>query len=324
MIRSLSAAMAVVFATAAALAGEKEYVPARIELHSFASVWITDQQFLSGNANGKPITVGAALKIPPGTGKLPVVMLVHGSGGIGGNIPMWEQDLGALGFATFTIDSMTARGLQGVGNNQMLIGRTNMILDIYRGLEVLAQNARIDPRRVAIMGFSRGGQATLYSSLTRFQKMWNRSGITPAAYIPFYPDCSTTYKDDTEMGAAPIRIFHGTPDNYNPVSTCKAFIERLKGACRDIELIEYPSAPHGYDNPLGATPAVVAKENQSVRDCKIREGDDGALINIATEKQFAYSDACVALDPLVGGDANAREASRNAVAAFLRGTLKVN
>ena len=40
------------------------------------------------------------------------------------------------------------------------------------------------------MGFSRGGQATLYASLRRFQKMWDKSGIEFAAYIPFYPDCA--------------------------------------------------------------------------------------------------------------------------------------
>lgn len=306
------------------LAAEKEYVPARIELHAFQSIWISDQQFLTGDDKGKVVTLAGALRIPPVSGKLPAVVLVHGSGGISGNIPMWEQDLGALGIATFTIDSMTGRGLKGVGTNQVLLGRANMIVDIYRALEVLAKNERVDPERIAIMGFSRGGQATLYSSLTRFQKMWNKSGITPAAYIPFYPDCSTAYKDDTEVANKPIRIFHGTPDTYNPIATCKTFAERLRAASRDIQIKEFPNAPHGYDNPLGKVPAVIAKDNQSVRNCKLLEGDGGVLINAATTRPFAYSDACVALDPAVGGDPEAREASRAEVAAFLRAVFKLN
>lgn len=326
MIRSFARLLASVLALGVAVAPAQagDYVPARTELHSFQSVWISDQQFLTGDDKGKVVTLAGGLRIPPVPGKLPVVVLVHGSGGISGNIPMWEQDLGALGIATFTIDSMTGRGLQGVGTNQIMLGRANMILDIYRGLEVLAKNARIDPQRVAIMGFSRGGQATLYSSLTRFQKMWNKSGITPAAYIPLYPDCSTTYQGDTEMTNAPIRIFHGAPDSYNPIASCKGYMERLKAAGCDIDISEFPNAPHGYDNPLGAVPAVVAKDNQSVRNCKLREGDGGILINAATEQPFAYSDACVALDPMVGGDADAREASRKAVGTFLKTLFKGN
>jgi len=326
MIRSFAVMLASAFmfgaASASTQAAEKDYVPARIELHAFQSIWISDQQFLTGDDQGKVVTLAGALRIPPVSGKLPVVVLVHGSGGISGNIPMWEQDLGALGIATFTIDSMTGRGLQGVGTSQATLGRANMILDIYRALEVLAKNARIDPQRVAIMGFSRGGQATLYSSLTRFQKMWNKSGITPAAYIPFYPDCSTTYKDDTDVTNGPIRIFHGAPDSYNPVASCKAYMGRLKEAGRDIDITEFPNAPHGYDNPLGAVPAAIAKDNQSVRNCKLREGDGGILINAATEQRFAYSDACVALDPMVGGDPDAREASRKTVGAFLKTIFK--
>jgi hypothetical protein len=49
-------------------------------------------------------------------------------------------------------------------SNQALLGRLNFILDIYRALEVLASHPRVDPGRTALMGFSRGGQAALYSS----------------------------------------------------------------------------------------------------------------------------------------------------------------
>ena len=63
------------------------------------------------------------------------------------------------------------------------------------------------------------------------------------------------------MAEKPIRIFHGTPDNYNPVASCKAFVTRLKNAKRDVELAEYPNAPHGFDNPLGSVPAAVAKDD---------------------------------------------------------------
>jgi acetyl esterase/lipase len=62
-----------------------------------------------------------------------------------------------------------------------------MILDLYRSLAVLAGHPRIDPNRIAVMGFSRGGQAALYGTLKRFHKLWNPTGIDPAAYIALYP-----------------------------------------------------------------------------------------------------------------------------------------
>ena len=100
-------------------------------------------------------------------------------------------------------------------------GRLNFILDIYRSLDVLAAHPRIDPRRIALMGFSRGGQATLYASLKRFQRTWNNSGVELVAYLPFYPDCMTTYIGDADIESRPIRIFGGLLDDYNPISVCK-------------------------------------------------------------------------------------------------------
>jgi dipeptidyl aminopeptidase/acylaminoacyl peptidase len=92
------------------------------------------------------------------------------------NIEMWSRELNALGVSTLALDGFTGRGLTSVNTNQALLGRLNFVLDIYRALDVLAKHPRIDPQHIALMGFSRGGQATLYASLKRFHKLWNRSG----------------------------------------------------------------------------------------------------------------------------------------------------
>lgn len=291
---------------AGAQVSNKSELPARVELHAIPTFWITDQQFLTGDDKGRQVTVTGELRIAQSKGKTPLVILMHGSGGIGPNVPFWAREFNSMGISTLAIDGLSGRGLRGVGTNQAILGRLNFIVDIYRSLDIVAKHPRIDAERIALMGFSRGGQAALYASVSRFHKLWNKSGADFAAYIAFYPDCATIYQGDTEVAERPIRIFHGTPDNYNPVATCKAYVGRLKGAKRDVELTEYPNAPHGFDNPLGAVPAVVAKDNQSVRDCAIRETDMGNLINTATSTPFTFQDACVKLNPLVGGDAEAR------------------
>ena len=210
-----------------------------------------------------------------------------------------------------------------VNTDQALLGRLNFILDAYRALDILARHPRVDPSRIALMGFSRGGQAALFASLNRFHQMWNKSGTDFAAYIPFYPDCMTTYISDTDVADKPIRIFHGTPDDYNPVAPCKRFVERLRAAGRDVVLTEYPNVWHAFDNPLGSTVPVVVKGAQSVRNCQIVEEPKGVLINMASKQQFTYKDACVEHDPHVNHDAEATQAATSAVKGLLKNAFKL-
>jgi len=299
-------------------------IAARVELYAIPSLTISDQQFLSGDANGKQVTVAGEFRIAQGTGRLPVVVMMHGSSGVGPNIEPWSHQFNAMGISTFVIDGFSGRGLTAVGPNQALLGRLNFIVDIYRALEILAHHPRVDPERIVLMGFSRGGQAALYASLTRFHKLWNKSGLQFAAYIPFYPDCSTSYAGDTEVAGVPIRIFHGTPDDYNPVASCKAYIARLKPAGADVVLTEYPDSPHGFDaGLLGIDTTTVSANAQTARNCHLKEGEGGVLMNADTQQPFSYKDACIELNPHVGGNPTTAEQARSAVSDFLRALLKL-
>ncbi len=299
-------------------------IAARVELYPIPSLTLSDQQFLSGDANGKPVTVAGEFRIAQGAGRLPVVVLMHGSSGVGANIEPWTRQFNSMGISTFVIDGFSGRGLTVVGPNQALLGRLNLIIDIYRSLEILAKHPRVDPDRIVLMGFSRGGQAALYASLDRFNRLWNKSGLQFAGYIPFYPDCSTTYLGDTEVAARPIRIFHGTPDDYNPVASCKAYAARLQEAKRDVLLTEYPDSQHAFDlGLLGVSSMVVSANAQTARNCHISEGDGGVLMNADTQAPFTYKDACIELNPHVGGNPATAEAARKAVSDFLQALFRL-
>jgi dienelactone hydrolase len=290
----------------------------RVELYAIPSLTLSDQQFLTGAADGKPVTVTGEFRLAQGSGKLPVVVLMHGSSGVGPAMEAWVHNFNAMGISTFVIDGFTGRGLTVVGPNQASLGRLNLIVDIYRSLEILGSHPRVDPDRIALMGFSRGGQAVLFASLDRFNRLWNKSGLRFAAYIPFYPDCSTSYLGDTEVVDKPIRIFHGTPDDYNPVASCRTYAARLTEAKRDITITEYPGSEHAFDiGLLGVSSRVVSANAQTVRNCHIKEGDDGVLMNADTKEPFTYKDACVELNPHVGGNPETAEAARKAVSEFL-------
>jgi dienelactone hydrolase len=299
-------------------------VAARVEIYPIPSLTMSDQQFLSGDANGKPVTVAGEFRIAQGSGRLPVVVLMHGSGGVSVNAEAWVHQFNTMGISTFVIDGFTGRGLTAVSSNQALLGRLNLIVDIYRALDILAKHPRVDPERIVLMGFSRGGQAALYASLDRFNKLWNKSGVQFAGYIPFYPDCSTTYAADSDVAARPIRIFHGTPDDYNPVASCKAYVARLQDAKRDVVLTEYPDSAHGFDaGLLGLSTVAVSANAQTARNCRIREGEGGVLMNADTQAPFGYKDACIELNPHVGGNPATAEQARKAVDDFLVALFKL-
>jgi dienelactone hydrolase len=224
--------------------------------------------------------------------------------------------------ASFLLDSFSGRGLTSTSTNQALLGRLNMILDGYRTLEVLANHPRIDPTRIAVMGFSRGGQAALYSSLKRFKQSWSPR-LSFAAHIPLYASCQAVLIGDTDVGSAPIRQFHGVVDDYVPVAPCREYFERLRGAGRDIQLTEYPDAHHSYDNPLGSKTRRVAKGSQSVRACKVKEESLGTIINAETGRPFTYQDPCVQTDQHSGYNEPAANATRKAVQDFVRAVFKI-
>jgi dienelactone hydrolase len=303
--------------------GALKTMAARTELHSIPTLTISDQQFLQGDDKGQPVVTSAQLRIAQGTGRLPVVVLQHGSGGVGGNVEMWAREFNAIGISTLTLDGFTGRALTQVSTDQARLGRLNFILDIYRALEILAKHPRVDPNRIALMGFSRGGQAALYASLKRFHQTWNKSGLDFLAYVPFYPDCMTSYVAETDTVERPIRIFVGTPDNYNPVGPCKAYVERLRANGRDVQLTEYPNAPHSFDNPLNPQPLRVSPNSQTVRNCVIREEPRGTLINAATNEPFTYLDKCVARGPSIGHDPVATQSVKQAVKDFIKGVFKL-
>lgn len=68
-----------------------------------------------------------------------------------------------MGISTFTLDGFSARGITSLVTYQSKLGRLNMIVDLYRSLSILAAHPRVDPKRIAVMGFSRGGQIALYA-----------------------------------------------------------------------------------------------------------------------------------------------------------------
>jgi len=303
--------------------GPSKDIAARIEAIPIQTLTISDEQFLKGDAYGRPTTIAGVLRVAQGSGRLPLVVLVPGSGGINAAADVWDRQFELMGISSFALDSFAGRGIVSTVVDQSQLGRLNGIVDLYRALAVLAAHPRVDPNRIAVMGFSRGAQTTLYASLKRFHKMWNPGGIDPAAYIALYPPCITTYIADTEVSDHPIRMFHGMSDDYVEIGPCRQYLERLKQTAKDVQMVEYPDTWHGYDNPL-TPPAPTVAQNAQTTHCVLKEEPAGTIVNTATQKPFTYADQCGGRNPHIAYSAPSTHATEESVKTLLKTVFRLN
>ncbi len=231
---------------------------ARTELIAINTLTLSDAQFLTGDANAKAVTTAGQLRIPSGTGRLPVVVLQHGSGGMGANIEMWAREFNAMGISTFALDGFTGRGLTQVSTDQAQLGRLNFILDIYRGLDALAKHPRVDPQRIVLMGFRAAAKprsmrassaSTAYgtSRASSSRPMCRSIRTAPRRSLP-----TLTWPTGRSASSAAPRTTTIRSCCASPTSTGSS------AAGRNVQLTEYPNAPHSFDNPLGAARGGVA------------------------------------------------------------------
>jgi dienelactone hydrolase len=294
----------------------------RLEVIPVPTLSLSAREILAGETTGRSTIVAGELRIPKrGTDKLPAIILVHGSGGINDSLDDWARELNGIGLAVFVLDSFAGRGIVSTVTDQSQLDHLAMMVDTYRALGVLAQHPRIDAARIAVIGFSKGAVAAVYSSARRFRKQFGGTNEF-AAHIGIYAPCNTAFRDDSKVTGKPIRLFHGTTDDWVPIAPCRALVTRLKQAGTDITLTEYPNAYHGYDNPT-FTKAVRVTQAQNERNCVLEEGDRGAIVNASTRKPFTPADACVERGAQLAYNATAHKATVTAVKEFLAATLKL-
>ncbi len=295
--------------------------PGRIEILPVRSQTLPLDAFLRGDKAGPEVLLGGELRLPVGaSSRVPAVILLHGSGGIGAGPDMWAHVLNEAGIAAFILDSFSGRGIVSTVEDQDQLNSLSMTLDAFRALDVLAAHPRIRADRIAVWGFSKGAVPAVYSAVERFRASFGSQNRF-AAHVGFYTPCNVAYDKDEAMGAVPVRLFHGSSDDYVNPAACRALVSRLKPAGVDIALTEYADSQHGFDSPT-SPPLLAVPKAQSTRNCRLKEGPNGTLVDAETGQPYALKTApCVAIGAHVGHNAQATEAVRADVMAFLTATL---
>ena len=228
-----------------------------IEFESMPTMTI--KNFLNGVVPERTETIWGTLKFPANAPdkNVPVVVIMHGSGGISIWEEHWINTFNSIGLATFMVDSNWARKKCKKEFKKAIkwcadVHRgMNRIIDGYHALELLSKHPRIDPARIGCLGISLGARGCLYLNVKRFQKMWGTPGLDYAASVPMYPPCNATFKDDDEITDTPIRIHVGELDTYFPVDSCINYVARLKAKGKDVDIKVYPDTHHGFEGKIG-------------------------------------------------------------------------
>jgi len=281
----------------------------KIEFPSMPTLTIKD--FLEGKKPNRKITIWGTLKFPTNAPdkNVPVVVIMHGMGGIAIWEEHWMNTFNNMGLATFMVDSNWARRNCKKDNKFKkaipwcaAINRgMNRIIDGYGALELLSKHPRIDPARIGCLGISLGARGCLYLNVKRFQKMWGTPGLEYAASVPMYPPCNVIFKEDDEITDTPIRIHIGELDTYLPFDSCVDYGERLRAKGKDVQVKVYPNAHHGFDaDPSslfrGKTKMVVKdhndgrcyyEENTELTEAQLGEGFHQILTQVGFNEWLA-------------------------------------
>jgi dienelactone hydrolase len=282
--------------------------------------------YLAHYAASKTAVITGVLSMPAnGPRVVPAVIILHGSSGVNPGERVWARRVNALGYASFVVDSFTGRGIKSTENDQTQLSMTADIADAYAALRLLATDPRIDKSRIAVMGFSRGAIAALYSSLEPFRLPATEGNLRFAAHVAFYPSCGISYNAE-RLDGSPVLMLLGGKDNYTPAAPCIAYADTLRSKGAQVTLKEYPDAWHGFDRPtpLHSKPlATSARACHGVYDLDSRTFTmirDGQMLSGAAA--VAESKRCLTTGVTLGGDPQAEAQSPAEVAAFLKAAFE--
>ena len=123
-------------------------------------------------------------------------------------------------------------------------------------LQFLASHPRIDAKRIAIVGFSFGGEVAYLAAFERLRAAFLPGKARFAAHVAFYP--AGVYGGVAEQGGftgAPILMLLGENDDNLPVSKVQDYLAyaRKAGMPQPFDVEIYPGAWHAWTVPsLGA------------------------------------------------------------------------
>jgi dienelactone hydrolase len=187
------------------------------------------------------------------TGKGPGLLLVHHAYGLDEHTREHAAAHAEAGFVVFACDMY---GSEVAGNRERMTAllmemRANPAKLVSRGragLAVLAAHPLFDGRLAAI-GYCFGGMTVLQMA---------RSGVDFVGAVSVHGSLATVEPAAADAIKAKILVCHGALDPHVPMAQVAAFIEEMKQARADWQLIIYGDAMHGFTSKVASVNPGVA------------------------------------------------------------------
>ncbi len=178
-------------------------------------------------------------------GKRPGVLVVHEWWGLNDYVRTRVDKLAKLGYVAFALD-MYGKGIwtdQASKAQELsghLQGKPILRQRARAGLEILRKNERVDPTKIAAIGYCFGGTTVLELAY---------SGADIAGVVSFHGGLTTPKAEDMSRIKAKILVLHGANDAFIPPEKIAAFQEGVGKAGADWQMIYYGGAVHSFTNP---------------------------------------------------------------------------
>jgi dienelactone hydrolase len=170
--------------------------------------------------------------------RYPAVVVLHGCAGISSRSTEIADRLGAWGYVALAVDSFGARGMTNACSSGGFAA--HQAFDAYAALRYLGQQEFVDPARIAVLGQSMGGIATLYGLDRDLAAQYFAERFRAA--VAYYPRCITLPRF-----TAPVLILIGEADDWTPAEACRDMVRHARPDSAPIAMTAYPGVYHAFD-----------------------------------------------------------------------------
>ena len=191
----------------------------------------------AGAAAAGPLT--GDLTRPSGAGPFPAVALIHSCLGLPENRAAFAATLAGWGYVALYLDEFAPRGLRETCSVDFPVGPA----DAAAALAFLARQPFVDARRLAVVGFSQGGDVALALAASPPR------GVLLRAAAAYYPPCANR---QGETLAIPTLVLVGAADSVTPAADCRALVAAQPPGAAAARLVVLPGAGHLFDDPASA------------------------------------------------------------------------
>jgi dienelactone hydrolase len=198
-------------------------------------------------------TLHAQLYKPDGDGPYPVVIALHGCGGLSGHsepvLPRyrdWAEQLLKAGSAVLLPDSYGSRelGPQCRVKERSVLARRERVADIMAARQWLVQQPWAARDRISLLGWANGASALLWAVRPQLSSRNAEPDFRSA--VAFYPDCRIS----SGLGwsaRVPTLLLIGAKDDVSSPPACRQMIDGAHGRSALARIVVYPGAYHDFD-----------------------------------------------------------------------------